>query len=155
MAAVRLEILVVELLDARILVRSSQRSVGIEVVEALCPDFADIDEVLDARRYDRLSAAVHAAARTCHDLDEGVILLAGLDHLEDLAGVCEAGRDSDFYLEVAYLVGGFLDAFNSADILELEEILAEFLACDPLDSCTQGSFQASSIILPSSLVVRA
>ena len=75
-AAIFAEVILIELDDAWVLMRSSQRSCAVKVIEALSSDFTNIDEVLDAGRNDWLTAAVYASARASHDLDECVILLA-------------------------------------------------------------------------------
>ena len=75
-AAIFAEVILIELDDAWVLMRSSQRSCAVKVIEALSSDFTNIDEVLDAGRNDWLTAAVYASARASHDLDERVILLA-------------------------------------------------------------------------------
>ena len=81
----------------------------------------------------RLSSAVYAAARACHNLDECVVLFSGLDHLENFACIGKAVGYCYLDFEVAYLVAGFLDAFYATYIFEDEQVFAELLSCNPLN----------------------
>ena len=59
------------------------------VIQGLCAFRTDIDRRARIGVHDRLSAPVHAAARATHDFDEGVVLLALLDRIQQFG--CHAG----------------------------------------------------------------
>ena len=82
-AAEGTEELIVNLLDGRILVRLTKRLSSVVVIESLSAETAYIYEVANLGINERLSAAVDAAARASHDLDEGVRRSAGLDLIHD------------------------------------------------------------------------
>ena len=69
-AAGLLKVLLVNLLDSRVFVRLTERHRLVEVVENLSSLSSDVNEVSDAHRNLRLTAAVYTAAGTSHDLDE-------------------------------------------------------------------------------------
>ena len=67
-----------------------------------------------------------------------VVLLAGLDHVEHLGRVLQAGGDADVHVHAGDVVGRFLDAVGAADLLEVGPL--EGLAGELLDRSTKGRF---------------
>ena len=59
--------LVIELLDAGVLVRFPQLHLGVGPVKALSPEGTEIGEVPDRSRLEGLAAAVDTAAGAAHD----------------------------------------------------------------------------------------
>ena len=70
---------------------------------------------LDLGAGDGLTAAHDTAAGAGHDLDEVVLLLAGLDGLQDLAGIGQAGSHTDLHIDAVIGDGELLDAVITAD----------------------------------------
>ena len=114
------EELVVKLFDDGILVGLAQLHLLVGVVDGFRAERGDILVVAHERAVDGLTAAVDAAARTGHYLDEVVISLARAHFLHEFARVGESAGDGDFDLCAADVVSGFLDAFRTADFLEIE-----------------------------------
>ena len=86
----RAEVFVVYLLDCRAFVRFAQIGRFIEVIKDLCAELTEVNVIAYHCGLIRLTAAVYASARTCHDLDEVYLDFAGLDHVEELLCVCRA-----------------------------------------------------------------
>ena len=81
------EILLVELLDCRILVRFPVRHLCVELIERLGTQASNIRKVDHIGRLNGLAASVDTAAGAAHDLDKVVLLFSALDHIEELFGV--------------------------------------------------------------------
>ena len=100
--AVRLaQILLIELLDIRVLMRLTDGLRLVLSVQTRSTRSARIDVQALEGLDDRLAAAVDAAARAGHDLDEGVVRLAGLDAVDELLGSTGAVRNSRLDLNAA------------------------------------------------------
>ena len=91
-ASGRAKILVIELLDLRILVRFADRLRFIVAVQHACTYAAHIRKVADIAGHLRLAAAVHASARTSHDLDEMIIRLACLHLVKQLPRIANCRK---------------------------------------------------------------
>ena len=132
------EVLVVELDDLGVLMRLADGVGLVQAVQDLGALGADVHEVADRGMNLGLTAAVDTAAGAGHELDEVVVLLAGLDHIQDLADICQAGGHADVHIHTGNVVGGFLDAFDTADVHEVGT--GQSLAGEPFHSGTQSSF---------------
>ena len=99
---------------------------------------AKIDEVVGVAALVGLAAAVDAAARTAHDLHEMILLLAVLDHLQQLVGILKAAGDSDAHGGAADIIFGLLDIRHTADSREFG--IVDRLAGDLLHNGTQRRF---------------
>ena len=138
------EIILVQLLYLSVVVRltesvalvlgiegsSSLLLVGIENVGILVGEEAGTDI--------RLTATVDAAAGAAHDLDEGVLALAGADVVKENLGVLHAVSNSDADFHAAESEGSFLDAFEATNCLELDSLV--LLALEDIVSGTESSF---------------
>ena len=95
--AVRLtEILVVKRLDGGILVRAPELHSRVRLIDRLRTQRADVGVVADICALDGLTAAVDAAARAGHDLDELVVRRAVAHLFHEFARVAEPARDRHF-----------------------------------------------------------
>ena len=82
------QVLIIDSLDARVVVRLAQGLGIVHVIEDFRAEGADINCVTDVTGLARLSAAVDAATGAGHDLDELIIVhLAVANLLHDLAGI--------------------------------------------------------------------
>ena len=85
-----------------------------------------------------LTAAGYAAAGASHDLDKVVVLVACLDLIEQLAGVCGSVYDRYVYIHACYVYGCFLDAVEAAYAVVLDGL--EILTGEDVGNGTQSSF---------------
>ena len=131
------EELLVDLLDSRILVGSAERLVSILLIESACTKSANISVVEDNCGLDGLTTAVDAAARAAHDLDEVILTLASLDIIKKLGNVLETGSNSNLNLSAVYIIGSLLDAFKTANVLEVNRLNG--LAGENFNSSTESS----------------
>ena len=115
------EKLAVQALYGRVMVRNPHGLLRVDRIKRLHPR-ADRGRV----GADGLPAAADAATRAGHDLDEMQILAAGANLIEQAAGIAEAAGDGHAQLEVVDFDAGFLDAFETANRLDVE--IAEFAA---------------------------
>ena len=83
-AAGLLQILIVQGLYVLVEVGQTQGLCRILGIQSLCTLSTQVGEVADRCRLDRLTAAVDAAARASHDLDEVYLLLAVLNAGQEL-----------------------------------------------------------------------
>ena len=118
------EVVVIDDVHHRRVGRTAQFVGRVRRVESLCPRLFELGGIADAVRERRLSAAVDAAARTRHDLDEIVLLLARLDLLDDLARVGKPRRDRDFDRVSGDEIGRLFDRFGAAHAEEVEHLKA-------------------------------
>ena len=89
----RAEVVLVERLDIRILVREAQKLTLIEPPEHVAAILGKLGTVVDG-----LAAAARAAAGTGHDLDKVIRCVAALDSLNELAGFPERAHDRDAHV---------------------------------------------------------
>lgn len=97
------EISGVDFLDGRVLVGLADRIVLIKVIENLGTLGTDIREVADIGVNLRLTAAVDAAAWASHDLNEIILFLTALDHVEKCSGVGKTGSNRNTDCETGNL----------------------------------------------------
>ena len=98
------EILIIYFLDDRILMRFTVNRCFIFGIECFCSESFEIDMSSCISVTKRLSAAVHAAAGTCHDFDKVIVSLALSDLCEKFPCVCSSAYDSDFDICACYFV---------------------------------------------------
>ena len=87
---------------------------------------------------DGLTAAVDAAARAAHNLDELIGRLARADLVEQLRRVLESGGDRNLDLHACNVVGRFLDRVGAADFVVIDGL--EILACQLVRYGTESRF---------------
>ena len=87
MASELTEIILINLEQSRIFMALAERVAGVGVIERLGAHALEVHEVAHAGGLDRLSAAVYAAARACHNFDELIVFLTALNHIKKLSGI--------------------------------------------------------------------
>ena len=109
---------------------------SIVAVEGLGTDRAYIMCIAEACRHKRLTAAVDAAARAAHDLDEVVVLLAALDSIKKLSCIAKARSNCDVDGHAGHIIGCLLDAFCTTNLCEFNSL--KFFTCQSLNCCTKS-----------------
>ena len=127
-AAGLFKVLIVESLNHGIFVGLSERKVFVVLVESCSSESLEVYEVTNRSRLYGLTAAVYTTAGTSHDFDEGVILFTGLNHIENLLCVVEAGCNSNLNLEAVEVEFSVLDTVCSTNSFEFN--LFSSLACN-------------------------
>ena len=124
------EILFIQHLYCRSIVRAAQLILFVVIVQSLCADCFKVNRVADFIGNIGLAATVDTAAGARHYLYEGVILFAALYLLDNLSRIAETVCDSNFNYRAADIVFGFLNALGAADFLKLygSALAAEFVS---------------------------
>ena len=138
------EILFVEELDIRVVVRLTEGHLLIDVVEdGRAFGTVGIQDIrsfawLEVRLDEWLTTTVDAATWAAHDLDKGIVGLAFADLVEKSFRVLHAAGDGDFDLGAVDDDFGFFDRFKATDAVEID--FAIFFASEPEVSGTESSF---------------
>ena len=120
MGAGLLKVAVIQLLDFGVLMGLPERHSGVLRVQTGGANSAQVFEVADEAGLMGLTAAVYTAAGASHDFDEVIILLAGLDHIEQLACVLKTAGNGNIDVHTGNLDRGFLDGLGAADGVDVE-----------------------------------
>ena len=109
----RAEVVLVERLDIRILVREAQKLTLIEPPEHVAAILGKLGTVVDG-----LAAAAGAAAGTGHDFHEVIGDLTGANGVHQLSGPGQAGDDRQAQGDVPDVEGGLPPGLLAADLPE-------------------------------------
>ena len=139
LAAGLAEVILVESLNLRVEVRHAERSLLVVGVETRRTSGADL-----VGRETGLTAAADTTAAAGHDFDEVIARLDAVleifaDLVQDLLDIAHLVSDGDIDLGVADLDRSGLDAFHTADFLEVDRRKCSFLS-DQAVSRTKSRF---------------
>ena len=132
------EVLVIELLNGRVLMRLAQIRIYVVVVKNGGANGTKVNGLANNCGLVRLSTAVYTTAGTCHDLDELNVKLACLNSIKNLLSICSTGSNSNSDFVTSNCVGSFLDAFNASYLIEFE--VSKLFTCKCFVSSSESSF---------------
>ena len=120
------EILVVDRLDLRVVMRLSVGQVEVVLIQRLRTQSLEVNEVANVTGLDGLTAAVDTAAGAAHDLNELIVSFTCADLVEDDSSVLQTGGNGYLNGHAGDIIGRFLDTVGTANffVVDLLEIFA-------------------------------